>query len=343
MSFDYVTVISRFSPFDNAHMAMVKQALARARSVCLVFIAADLSRSNRYPWSVEERENMAKESLTAELGADFQRLRFLRVFDHLYRDDLWRDKIVTDVAAVISANGDDPATTAVGLLADPKEIGVRRLRSLQPWTEIAPATCPNDITLTAAFLNGLPHWRDQVPAAVAGIMQAFSATPVFTDMADEQVAVEKYVKAWSVAPYPPILVVVDTVLLHSGHILLVERGVTPGKNQWALPGGFVEPHEYLIDAALREVREETGFSEDDQTMLSWLMARFSFEFPTRSARGRAISTGFFFSLPGTKLPAVTGSDDARHAQWMPLSRLPEIRTEIFEDHASMIEYFLGAY
>jgi len=343
MTLDYIAVISRFSPFDTAHMAMVKQALAQAGSVLVVFTAADLSRSNRYPWSVEEREAMARAAMEADSAVDSDRIRFLHVFDHLYRDDLWRNRIVGDVTTAIAADGANPATAAIGVLAAPREIGGRRIASLKPWTIISPAAQPNDITLTAAFLNGMARWREQVPSAVAGLMETFSATPVFADMAEEQVFVEKYLKSWSVAPYPPILVVVDTVLVHSGHILLVERGVAPGKKQWALPGGFVEPDEYLIDAALREVREETGFSEDDQTMLTWLQARFSFEFPTRSARGRAITTGFYFSLPGTDLPPVTGSDDARHAQWMPVERLPEIRTEIFEDHASIVEYFLGAY
>ncbi len=338
MTFDHIAVISRFSPFDNAHMAMVKQALAQARSVVLVFIAADLSRSNRYPWSVDEREAMARDAIAAEMGAEVERVRFLRVFDHLYRDDLWHNRIADDVTAAVSHTG-----ATIGVLADPREVGARRLDRLKPWTILTPHALPADITLTAAFLHDAPRWRDQVPAPVAARMDAFSATSVFADMAEEQVFVEKYLKAWSVAPYPPILVVVDTVLLHSGHVLLVERGAAPGRGQWALPGGFVEPDEYLIDAALREVREETGFTADDQTMQGWLQGRFSFEFPTRSARGRAISTGFCFSLPGTDLPPVKGGDDARHAQWMPLGRLPKIRAEIFEDHASILEYFIGEY
>jgi len=343
MTLDYIAVISRFSPFDNANMAMVKQALAQARSVFFVFTAADLSRSNRYPWSVEEREAMARAAIAADPALDPKRIRFLRVFDHLYRDDLWQSRIVTDVTTAIAADGTGSAAVTVGVLADPREVGVKRIASLKPWTAVPPVAQPCDITLTAAFLNGVAQWREQVPSPVASLMDAFSATPVFADMAEEQIFVEKYLKTWSVAPYPPILVVTDTVLLHSGHILLVERGVPPGKKQWAIPGGFVEPDEYLTDAALREVREETGFDENEETMLTWLQGRFIFEFPTRSARGRAISMGFFFSLPGTELPPVTGSDDARHAQWMPLGRLPEIRTEIFEDHASIIEYFIGPY
>ena len=44
----------------------------------------------------------------------------------------------------------------------------------------------------------------------------------------------------------------------SGRLLLVRRGREPGKGLWSLPGGRVEPDESPAQAAVREVREETG-------------------------------------------------------------------------------------
>lgn len=41
-------------------------------------------------------------------------------------------------------------------------------------------------------------------------------------------------------------------------ILLVKRGVEPGKGNWALPSGFIEIDETPEMACLRELKEETG-------------------------------------------------------------------------------------
>jgi ADP-ribose pyrophosphatase YjhB (NUDIX family) len=54
-------------------------------------------------------------------------------------------------------------------------------------------------------------------------------------------------------------VTVDAILEHRGRIVLIRRrkgDVAAGA--WALPGGFVEFRERLVDAVVREVAEETG-------------------------------------------------------------------------------------
>lgn len=43
-----------------------------------------------------------------------------------------------------------------------------------------------------------------------------------------------------------------------GRLLLVQRAHDPGRGQWSLPGGRVEPGEDDATALIREMREETG-------------------------------------------------------------------------------------
>lgn len=51
---------------------------------------------------------------------------------------------------------------------------------------------------------------------------------------------------------------VGVVCLRGDQVLLIRRGTPPRQGEWSLPGGRIEPGERTVDAALRELREETG-------------------------------------------------------------------------------------
>lgn len=51
---------------------------------------------------------------------------------------------------------------------------------------------------------------------------------------------------------------VGGVVLQGDKALLIQRANNPGKGRWTIPGGYVEQNEKIADAAMREVREETG-------------------------------------------------------------------------------------
>ena len=56
----------------------------------------------------------------------------------------------------------------------------------------------------------------------------------------------------------PRLVVTTFPITDAGEIVLIRRGIEPGKGSWAQPGGFLEVDETVHQAAIRETFEETG-------------------------------------------------------------------------------------
>lgn len=54
----------------------------------------------------------------------------------------------------------------------------------------------------------------------------------------------------------------SAVLLDGDRVLLVLRGKEPSKGLWSVPGGRVEPGETALEAARREIREETGLEAE---------------------------------------------------------------------------------
>jgi len=56
----------------------------------------------------------------------------------------------------------------------------------------------------------------------------------------------------------PRLVVTTFPITDTGEIILIRRGIEPGRGSWAQPGGFLEVDETVHQAAIRETWEETG-------------------------------------------------------------------------------------
>jgi ADP-ribose pyrophosphatase YjhB (NUDIX family) len=61
-----------------------------------------------------------------------------------------------------------------------------------------------------------------------------------------------------VAYVNPRLVVTTIPVTDAGEVVLIRRGIEPGRGSWAQPGGFLEIDETVAEAAVRETLEETG-------------------------------------------------------------------------------------
>ncbi|MFJ9530489.1 NUDIX domain-containing protein [Streptomyces cyaneofuscatus] len=110
----------------------------------------------------------------------------------------------------------------------------------------------------------------------------------------------------------------DVVLLAAGHVLLIQRRWDPHAGSWALPGGHVDAGETSLQAAVRELEEETGLTVPADA----LRQVGAFDAPGRDPRGRYVTVAYTATLPEPVAP--TPMDDAADARWWPLTALPDV-------------------
>jgi len=122
------------------------------------------------------------------------------------------------------------------------------------------------------------------------------------------------------------LVVVD----NQDRVLLVKRSVEPKIGFWCLPGGFMELGETPEQAALRELKEETGLSGQIEVLLG-VSANPSALYHTVLMVGYLVK-----SYTGKPI----AGDDAMDIALYHYDQLPEIA---FESHLNFIRIYYAGY
>lgn len=98
-------------------------------------------------------------------------------------------------------------------------------------------------------------------------------------------------------------------------VLLIKRGIQPYIGRWAFPGGFLNPEESAEQGALRELKEETGFSAE------YVEQFHTYSNPQRDPRERVITIAY---LALVKIGDVAGGDDAAEAAWFAVDKVPQL-------------------
>jgi bifunctional NMN adenylyltransferase/nudix hydrolase len=347
--FDFAVFIGRFQPFHSGHLTVVKEGLAQADRLILLIGSAYQARNPRNPWTHTEREAMVRACLTDEENT---RLICMPLMDVPYNDELWVRNVQTTVSGVVTAHYTTPhKPVRIALIGHQKDHTGFYLSLFPHWSSIS---VENHQSISATPLREryfsespeavLAEWveRFELPKGSAAWLAEFASEhSAFASIKEEIAFVQRYQSAWSAAPYAPTFVTVDALVIQSGHALLVERRANPGKGLWALPGGFVDQNERLLDACLRELREETRLKVPAPVLKGSIKRQSVYDDPHRSARGRTITHAFYLELePNSALPKVRGGDDAKQARWVPLGELrPE---DLFEDHYFIIQDLIGA-
>jgi bifunctional NMN adenylyltransferase/nudix hydrolase len=334
--YDTAILIGRFQPVHNGHLALLRDALAVARRVVVVVGSACAARSPRNPFTWRERADLLLEAFAEPERA---RIDTLPVRDY-YDEPVWARAVAGQVHALLGS-----AAASICLVGHFKDASSGYLRSFPDWPLRAlPRQGHFDATaLRDAWLGGAAPatLADALPAHAVAFLQDFARTPAFCLLQQDWQALKDSKAAWACAPYPPTFVTVDALVTAQEQVLLVRRGRSPGQGLLALPGGFIDVHETLLQSCLRELEEETHCALPANQLLAALREVRVFAHPARSERGRTITHVHHFDLGEERPPAVRADDDAALAQWVPIGELAALEDQFFDDHFHVLDRFLG--
>ena len=335
--YDTLVLIGRFQPLHNAHLEIIKRCTALTNQLVVIAGSAKQPRTYKNPFTFDERARMIK-AATSGLSMN---IYVEPNIDTIYNDQAWAVR-VQGIVSKYRCIGNGP----VGIIGHKKDESSFYLDMFPQWNfenveQIEPlgATDIRDLYFKWDFNSNFI--KNVVPESTYDFLMEFRRTDEFAQIIREREFVATYKKQYASLPYPPIFSTADSVVIQSGHVLMIRRRAEPGKGLWALPGGYVNANtdRSVEDAAIRELREETGIKVPAPVLRGNIKRGRVFDAIDRSPRGRIITHAFHIELPDGELPKVKGSDDADKARWVPIAEVKS--EECFEDHYEIIQHFLG--
>lgn len=367
MEYKYAVLIGRFQPIHNGHVDLIKHGLSIAENVIVILGSINSARTIKNPFTFEERKRLLLDSVAPnnELSIEGEaipsfkynslrdRISICGVRDFHYNENSWIADIQAQTDQFIQ-EGD-----AVAILGEYKDSSSYYLKYFPQW-DFIPVKNPQklDATEVRQYLFGsvdstvdwegkisnppnLEPLKEKVSSEVLYFLNKFIKTEDYASLVAEYNYIAEYKKKWSGAPFPPTFTTADCVVVCSGHVLVVKRKFNPGKGLYALPGGFIKQDERIRNAALRELKEETGIRVDKVILDSSIVDEKVFDYPARSLRGRTITHAYYVQLKDGRLPEVRGNDDAEKAIWLPIADVMRNEHLFFEDHSSIVMYFVS--
>lgn len=360
--YDLAVFVGRFQIFHAGHLSVIENALKNAERVLILVGSANRSRDTRNPFTATERMSVI---WTALADLDVERVSLQPLDDYPYDKTAWMTAV--QVAARSATTAVRPRVCLTGNVRDATSV---YLSWFPEWDFLGSKDTAIEATnLRKAYFDGGVNfeqrgwqdggvdWEVVVPAATIEFLHKFRDKPEYTRLMGEKAKEDAYRERWGAGPFQTV----DPVIVKGGYVLMVERGdAGEGGGMVALPGGFLNAGETLLDGCVREAVEETRIfvppsyhsphTEPEQaeeaarqTLLSYQRGGgVRFDDPNRDRRGHMITESFLFVLPdGHGLPSIRGADDAKRAFWMPISEVRGDNT--WADHAFIIDKMLSKY
>lgn len=345
---DLAVFIGRFQPFHLGHEYAIRRALELAETVLVIIGDTGGPRTIKNPWTWEERFGMICESFPR---AEMDRILVDQAFDSPHSDTEW----IAQVQSIIGNVADNLRAKSIIIVGHDKDESSFYLKMFPQWKFIDTGyeNIGNGIVrrIDATEIRKM-IFEDKYQYAAGVLSEDIigylvqhrqNNKDIYNELMQEYDFIRAYRASWANAPFPPVFVTTDTIVVQSGHVLLVKRGQSPGKGLWAIPGGFIDQSEGIDECAIRELLEETSIKLQPEVLFRCIAHVQVFDRRggvSQEDRGRIITHAHLIKLDDSKpLPKVKGGDDAAEAKWVPIGDI-DYRS-MFSDHGHILRAMLS--
>jgi bifunctional NMN adenylyltransferase/nudix hydrolase len=308
--------IGRFQPAHQGHIHALGLAASQVQKLYILVGSSNVCRSIKNPWTFDERKQMLHLKLH---NARITNYEIIPLNDYKYSDTQW----MSDVRATIEHfNMGSPI-----LFGHMKE-GNDYLKWF-PELEFRSIEAQYNMNATQIRQRMFDLKDPDMPETVLGDYQFYQ---------NEKKLFKDY-------PFPETLNFncADAVLECQGHVLLIQRKFSPGKDAWAVPGGFKNQRETFLDCAIRELIEETNVRVPEKVLRGSIVKTELFDNPNRSFGIPRNTMAVYMRIspnPDYSLPRANGADDAAMCKWVPLTEALN-SIEMYDDHKDIISKVTG--
>lgn len=331
-------IIGRHQISHAGHELLKRKALEVADKVVIILGSSFQARSPKNPFNWQERQEMIFSTLTKE---EKQRTFCCPIRDY-YNDKKWNAEVKRivnqyssdDIVLVGHKKEGDKDTYYLDNFNGWDYIGISSNYKVDASQVRAIYFEAEDVDVSLSAVN------DLILPPVKQFLQDWALGPEYPELVEEYHKVKQDKALWNGSPYPVIFSTADAIVKCGAYVLLGKRRFHPGRGLWAIPGGFVEQHENVLHAALRELQEETTIALMKQTLIKDFKSVKVFDHPNRSYRGRFITHAHFFDLSTETIPDIKAADDLQQVAWIAIDKLRGMEGQLFEDHFHILNQFL---
>lgn len=324
-------VIGRFQPFHTGHLKLIKKALKDCEKVLVLIGSCTKSPDYKNPLASATRRDMVLEVTHKLAGNDL----YLLPIKDFPLDHEW----VSEVIGYVNSFEEDP--TLVTIYTSERDAEFYRTNFIYNLD----VTLRDDVVVTGTDIRK-EMYEDRtvskdVPLKLRKGLREFMETAEFKRLKDEYFYCRTR-KAEAELAHKfnnPIEPVCHALVIHRGNALLVRRNGIRGKGQLAMPGGFLQSNETTREAAIRELREETGI---DLTQMRAQVLSSAVEENLNGLSVRTLGINYCFVIhEEEEVEVEIDPNEVQEVLWIPVGDVAADTLPLFYNHLTAIRRLLS--